>query len=169
MAARRKRIRKAVAATVFVFLGRGLIAAARLDRRVRREVAAWPHDTIITVAIAHGPQTSWRFTGRRLEHLGARRDLTPTLCVTYKSIDVALPVLLGRQGILPAFAEHRATLAGDIGLGMSFVRCLHIVEGYLFPDLIGRRVLPSPPSREVSHVRAYVALALRSVRLEAAP
>lgn len=162
------RVSKAAAAAVFVFLGRGLVAAARLDSRVRREVRSWPDGTVITIAIARGPRTSWRYVGGRLEHLGGRTDITATLLVTYKSIDVALPVLLGLQGILPAFAEHRSTLAGDIALGMSFVRALHIVEGYLFPDLIGRRVLPSPPSREVSHARAYAALASRAVTLEPA-
>ena len=166
----RKRARKAVAAAVLVFLGRGLVAAARLDSRVRREVLRWPDDTLVTIAVApDGPQTSWRFCGGRLSHLGSRRDVVSTLLVTYKSIDVALPVLTGRQGILAAFCEHRSTLLGDIGLGMSLVRCLHIVESYLFPDIIGRHVLPGTPSREVSHVRAYGALVSTAVDLEDAP
>jgi hypothetical protein len=166
----RKRLRKALAGAVLVFLGRGLVAATRLDARVRREVVRWPDGTVITITVApDGPRTSWRFADGRLEYVGSRDDLTPTLLVTYKSIDVALPVLLGRQGILAAFAEHRSTLAGDIGLGMSLVRCLHIVESYLFPDVIGRHVLPGPPSREVSHLRAYAALASTAVTLEGAP
>jgi hypothetical protein len=158
---------QALAAAVFVFLGRGLVAAARLDGRVRREVLGWPEGTLVTIAVApDGPRVSWRFSGGRLEYLGGRAGLTPTLLVTYKSVDVALPVLIGMQGILAAFTEHRSTLAGDIGLGMSLVRCLHIVESYLFPDLIGRRVLPGTPAREVSHVRAYADLTSSAVTLE---
>jgi hypothetical protein len=162
-----KRLRKALAAAVLVFLGRGLVAAARLDTRVRREVTRWPDGTVVTIAIApDGPRASWEFAGGRLRYLGAQSDMAQTLLVTYKSVDVALPVLLGRQGILAAFTEHRSTLAGDIGLGMSLVRCLHIVESYLFPDVIGRRVLPGAPSREVSHLRAYIALSSTEVILE---
>ncbi len=164
---RRKRVRKALAAAVFVFLGRGLVAAARLDARVRREVLRWPDGTVIAIAIApDGPRACWRYAEGRLAYLGGRSDLTPTLLVTYTSVDVALPVLLGRQGILAAFTEHRSTLAGDIGLGMSLVRCLHIVESYLFPDIIGKHVLPGPPSREVSHLRAYAALLSSAVTVE---
>ena len=167
--ARRKRLRKALAAMVFVFLGRGLVAAARLDSRVHDEVAGWPEGTVVTIAVApDGPRTSWRYAAGRLEHLGGRSRLAPTLLVTYKSVDVALPVLLGMQGILAAFTEHRSTLAGDIGLGMSLVRCLHIVESYLFPDVIGRHVLPGPPSRQVSHVRAYAALVSRAATVQGA-
>ena len=164
---RRKRLRKALAATVLVFLGRGLVAAARVDARVRREVLGWPQGTLVTIAVApDGPRASWQFAEGRLRYLGSQAGLAPTLLVTYKSVDVALPVLIGRQGILAAFTEHRSTLAGDIGLGMSLVRCLHIVESYLFPDIIGRSVLPGPPSREVSHARAYFALLSTAVDLE---
>jgi hypothetical protein len=166
----RKRLRKALASVVLVFLGRGLVAAARLDSRVRREVTGWPDGTVVTITIApDGPRATWQFASGHLRYLGAGSGLTPTLLVTYKSVDVALPVLLGRQGILAAFTEHRSTLAGDIGLGMSLVRCLHIVESYLFPDVIGRHVLPGPPSREVSHIRAYLALTSTAVTLEGTP
>ena len=164
---RRKRARKALAATVLLFLGRGLVAAARVDSRVRDEVSGWPDGTVVTIAVApDGPSATWRWEGGTLSYLGGRSPLTPSLLVTYKSVDVALPVLLGMQGILSAFAQHRSTLAGDIGLGMSLVRCLHIVEAYLFPDVIGRRVLPGTPVRERSHVRAYASLLNTSAAVE---
>lgn len=153
---RAKRAPKALAAVVFVFLGRGLVAAAKHDDRVRTEVAAWPEEMVVVLAIApDGPRLTVRKSAGRLEYLGAAPHLVPTLHVEFKSIDVALPVLVGMKGVLQAFSEHRSTLAGDIGLGMSLVRCLHIVEGYLFPDVIGKRVLPSPPTREVSRAAVY--------------
>ncbi|NTU71405.1 MAG: hypothetical protein HGB10_06265 [Coriobacteriia bacterium] len=163
---RAKPIRKILAGTVLFFLGRGLVAAVRVDSRVRDELRTWPTGTIVTIAIApDGPQISWEYRAGRLAYLG-RRIVKPTIAVTYKSVDVALPVLIGRQGILSAFAEHRSTLLGDIGLGMSLVRCLHIVESYLFPDVIGRNVLPGAPSRQVSHVRAYAALVFPAANVE---
>lgn len=160
----RKRARKALAATVFVFLGRGLVAAAKHDARVRAEVKTWPDDTVVALFVApDGPRLIVRKTAGRFEYLGLRSALEPTLTVEFKSVDVALPVLIGMKGILQAFAEHRSTLAGDLGLGMSLMRCLHIVEGYLFPDVIGKRVLPSPPKREVSRVIVYASTMTSSV------
>jgi hypothetical protein len=164
---RRKAARKALAGVVLAFLGRGLVASARIDGRVRAELLTWPSPTTVTIRIApDGPRATWRWDARRLEYLGGRADLAPSLLVTYKSIDVALPVLLGRKGILAAFCAHRSTLAGDIGLGMSLVRCLHIVEAYLFPDIIGRHVLPGEPSRESSRLRAYIALTSTAVTVK---
>ena len=165
---RTKRMRKALAAVVYTVLGRGLVASARLDDRVRREVRAWPDGTVVTLRIApFGPQTSWRVSGGTLEHLGGG-DARADLLVTFKSVDDAIPLLLGMQGVLAAFAEHRATVRGDLAVAMSLVRCLHIVEGYLFPDIMTRRILPHPAERRAGHLRAYGALVHRTAALEGA-
>ncbi len=87
-----------------------------------------------------------------------------------------LPLPIGGSGtrysvkvIRPAFhAEHRATVRGDLALAMSLVRCLHIVEGYLCPDIMTRRILPHPAKRRASHVTAYVFLIFRTASLEGA-
>lgn len=161
-----KAVKRALAAIVFVVLGRGLVACTRIDPRVRSEVETWPEGTVVTLEVApRGPRTTVRVSGGRIDALGGRAGLEPTLVVTFKSIEGAVPVLLGLKGVLPAFAEHRASLAGDLALGMSLVRCLHIVEGYLFPDLMTRRILPRPASRRVGHLRAYAALLGRTAPL----
>jgi hypothetical protein len=167
---KRKRLRKALAGVVLFFLGRGLVASARHDSRVREEISRWPDGTLVTIAVApDGPRASWRYAGGRLSYLGGSAPTDrAALLVTYKSVDVALPVLLGRSGILEAFSEHRSTLAGDIGFGMSLVRCLHIVEGYLFPDVIAVPILPLPPRREVFRGFVYASLLSASTLVEEA-
>lgn len=140
---------------VFFFLGRGFTACARLDSRVKREVGTWADGTIVTLRVApSGPQTSWGVAAGRFRHLGGS-EVKPTLLVTFKNADGALPVFLGMKGVLQAFAEHRASLAGEVSLGMSVVRCLHIVEGYLFPGVMTKRILPSPARREKPMLAAY--------------
>lgn len=164
-----KAAKRLLAGIVFAVMGRGLVACARLDSRVRADAADWPDGTVVTLEIApRGPRTSVRKLGGRLEALGGRRDVESTLLVTFKNVEGALPVLLGMKGVLQSFAEHRATLAGDVSLGISLVRCLHVVEGYLFPDLMTRRILPRPAKREVGHMRAYAGLLARTTVLPAA-
>jgi hypothetical protein len=164
---RTKRGRKVLAAVVYAVLGRGLIAAARLDRRVREEVSRWPEGTVVTLRVAPwGPQVSWRRNADTIEHLGGG-EVASTLLVTFKSVDDAIPLLLGMQGVLGAFAEHRATVAGDLALAMSLVRCLHIVEGYLFPDIMTKRILPRPAERAEGHLVAYGALVFKTAPVEA--
>ena len=50
---RTKRGRKALAAVVYAVLGRGLVASARLDERVREEVRSWPDGTVVTTTYGH--------------------------------------------------------------------------------------------------------------------
>jgi hypothetical protein len=107
-----------------------------------------------------------RKSGGELKALGPDPDETATLLVTFKSVDGALPVLLGQKAILQAFAEHRATVRGDLALAMSLVRCLHVVEGYLFPDFMTRRILPRPARREAGHMRAYILLLGRTAEID---
>jgi len=159
-------LKRVLAGVVFAVMGRGLVACARLDDRVRRDVGSWPEGTVVTLAIApRGPRTSVRKQGGRLEAMGGRDDVEPTLLVTFKNVDGALPVLLGMKGVVQSFAEHRATLSGDVALGISLVRCLHVVEGYLFPDIMTRRILPRPATRQAGHLRAYAGLVLRTASL----
>lgn len=154
-----KRAKRVLAGIVFRVMGRGLVACARIDTRVRTEAQAWPDGTSITLAIAPGsPSVTVIKQGGRLRSLGTRMPATSTLLVTFKSADGAVPVLLGMKSVLQSFAEHRATVRGDLGLAMSLVRCLHIVEGYLFPSIMTRKILPRPAVRQVSHLRAYVGL-----------
>lgn len=163
-----KGAKRVLAGIVFAVMGRGLVACARLDSRVRAEAASWPDGTVVTLAVApRGPHTSVEKRGDRLVALGGSKGVEPTLLVTFKNVDGAIPVLLGMKGVLQSFAEHRATLSGDIGLGISLVRCLHIVEGYLFPDVMTRRILPRPARREVGHLRAYAGLLARSAEVPA--
>jgi len=154
-----KRAKRLVAGVVFGVLGRGTVACARLDERVRTEVMTWPDGTVITLSISPGsPRTTIRWEGGRLEALGSKTNAESTLLVSFKSVEDAFPALIGMKSVLQPFAEHRATVKGDLALAMSLVRCLHIVEGYLFPDIMNRRILPLPAKREVGHLRAYVAL-----------
>lgn len=163
-----KAVKRMLCAIVFAVMGRGLVAAARFDPRVAAEAASWPDGTTITLAIApKGPRTTVRKSDGRLAALGGGAGHTPTLLITFKSVEGALPVLFGMKSVLGSFAEHRASLAGDIGLGVSLVRCLHIVEGYLFPDIMNRRILPSPATRRVGHLRAYAGLLGRTAALPA--
>jgi len=160
-----KRGRKALAAVVLWVLGRGLIAGARLDKRVRFEVVSWPDPYTVSLLIAPwGPRVSWRRKTDTLTCLGSA-NVDCDLLVTFKSVDVALPALLGVKGVLDAFAEHRSTVRGDLKVAMSLVRCLHIVEGYLFTDVVTRRILPRPATRKRNHLVAYAALVHKEAEL----
>lgn len=93
----------------------------------------------------------------KLKYLGSR-EIEAELSVYIKNIEAAMLVLTGRKGIVQAFAEHRFILKGDIADGMRMVRCLNIVEAYLFPKFITRKILRRMPKKTSSSFKIYMGI-----------
>ena len=104
------------------------------DSRVKEEACRWPQ-------------------GKTL-----RLDTPGDVTIRFKSPDDAFRVFTGQLGIAQAYAQHRFTLRGNMGLAMPFVRCVDIAEGYLFPAVLARRILKRRPKKEISTARVYLAV-----------
>jgi len=139
------------------FLGRAFAAAASLDPRVAGEVTGWAEG--LTVLLEVEPYGPYLALGKRdgSLHLLRRRPDPADLAIYFKNPAGAWRVLSGQIGIAPAYAEHRFCLAGDIAMGMSLVRCLNLVEAYLFPPVLSNRILKRPPQLRRSRLRIYTA------------
>ena len=78
--------------------------------------------------------------------------------ITFKSIDHAFFMMIGKEGVANAYARHRFTLKGDITKAISFVRCVDIIEAYLFPKLITKHILKQIPKRKQAIIFVYLRL-----------
>lgn len=152
----RKRFKIGVAKMVFWFLGRGFQATAKLDPRIKEEVAGWAEGMTVMLKIeSFGPCLAMGKKDGGLVYLGSR-EIDATLSVHFKNIEAALLVLTGRMGIAQAYAEHRFFMKGDImAYGMPLVRCLYAVETYLFPGFITRKIVKKMPEKSRSSLRIY--------------
>ncbi len=154
----KKRFKSLVAKIIIWFLIRAIIASARLDSYVKEEVATWKDNSIIMLKVDDfGPSIAFKKNGRRLNLIKVSEMENPDLAIYFKNIEAALLILTGQLGIAQAFAEHRYTLKGDVGFAMSFVRVLYIVEAYLFPQFITKKILKSMPDRDSSRFKIYKA------------
>ncbi len=143
------------------FLGRGICACAALDSRVQAEVHGWADGVRIMMEVdPTGPAMALEKRGGRLRFLGVREVVSADLVIAFKHLDGALPVLLGLVSVARGYAERRMTMRGDIAFGMSVVRVMLLVEAYLFPGLITRRIMQRVPAREVSMARIYLSTLL---------
>jgi len=154
----KKPMKMTVARIVFWFLGRGFQAAAKHDSRIRQEVAEWSPDCSIILKInPRGPVMTVRKVDGKLKYMGSSQPQDPELAIYFKNMEGAIPVLTGQKGLAQAYAEHRFTLKGDIGLGMSVVRCMYLLETYLFPGFITKKILKRVPQKQVSSFKIYLA------------
>ncbi len=75
--------------------------------------------------------------------------------IHFTSIHMAFLVLTGQIGISGAYALHGFTLKGDIAKTMSFSRCVDIIEAYLFPKFMTKRIMADVPKKEKSSLFVY--------------
>ena len=80
----------------------------------------------------------------------------PDIVICFKSVDSAFNVLIGRIGISTAYARHSFTLKGDISTAISIVRCINIIEAYLFPKFITKNILKEIPKKNLSIISTYI-------------
>lgn len=63
------------------------------------------------------------------------------------------------MGLAQAYAYHAFTLSGDIADVMKLARMVNLVEAYLFPRFITRRILTDIPPLRTSPLKVYAKLA----------
>lgn len=147
-------VKRRVVAIVFFFLWRAFKALYRADSRVRAELDGWSDGmTLHMQASRTGPDLYLRKTAHGLERL--KTCGTADVDIQFKCLDEAFLLATGQLGVAQAYAEHRFTLTGDIAATMPFVRCVNIVEAYLFPKIMTRRILLSVPKKEHSALAIY--------------
>lgn len=143
---------------VLFFLFRALKALSRLDSRVKAETAAWPEGWVLGMVTPGGPSLYVSRTARGLARL--KECAEPDVLIRFKSIRDAFYVFTGQMGVAGAYSQHRFCLRGNVGDAMSFVRCVDLAEGYLFPGFWARRILKALPKKQVSSLRVYGAALL---------
>ncbi len=151
-------LQQATCSLVAACLVRALGYLSTADSKIRAEAHAWPSGKTLRLEVpgAGGftvTGTPWGFKKLDKETPG---DVT----IRFKSPSDAFRVFTGQMGVAQAYAQHKFVLRGDMALAMPFVRCVDITEGYLFPDLLAKRILKRLPEKEVSTARVYGSILL---------
>lgn len=142
---------------ILFFLYRGLRVLQVNDSALRGELNALPQGLTFGIRTSPNPQAPQLIIVNSPS--GVRRGKSweiPHILITFKSLSLAFRVLTGMEGISDAYARRSFTLQGNINSAMGFVRCLEIVEGYLFPAFWARRILKRLPDKEISSLSVYL-------------
>ncbi len=158
---KKKRLKIWIASIVLWFLGRAFQGVVSFDKGANEEVKSIPDGTIVMLKINPiGPFMSLEKRGDKFLYLGAVEMKNPDIAINFKNIEGAILVLTGQLGIAQAYAEHRFTLKGDIFPTMSIVRVLYLVEAYLFPKFMSKKLLKEMPDKETGKLNIILATIL---------
>ena len=115
-------MKKLIIWVVMQFLYRGMKVLYHDDPRMKEELDGWKQDKFLTLQVMHGPSITIKYTYQ-------------------KGLQKVKNVKPGMMSVKTAYLEHRFSLRGDVFESMRFVRCVDLVETYLFPRFMTKRIL----------------------------
>ncbi|MGI6011864.1 MAG: hypothetical protein ACOX8H_10285 [Ruminococcus sp.] len=158
-------IKRRTASVVLYVLYGGICELYRLDSRVKDEIDSWPEGMTYCLACSEkGPRLFFRKSQNQLQRLNPRIQRYYDTAITFRSLDGAFEVLTGRMGIAQAYSAHAFSLHGDIGTAMELTRCVDVVESYLFPRFMTKRILKRVPRKETSTLLVYLRILIGALR-----
>lgn len=146
-------MKKIIIWIVLQLLYRGMKVLYRYDERIKKELDGWNKDKIIKLKVMEGPTISIKYT--YLHGLSLTKEKSD-IEIIFKSVDTAFYVFIGLMSVKQAYLEHRFILKGDIYESMRFVRCVDLVETYLFPSFITKRILNHQEKKYLSSLFIYL-------------
>lgn len=132
-------------------LGRALQSLSHSDPLIQQEVRSWPeHFSLVLTVPPEGCQMSVRSVGNgRLRSMGKGiRPEDADVSIHVKSVHAGFRMLTGQLGSDMAYAQHAMSANGDLSYTVSVVRVLNVVEAYLFPGFIARKLMKTLPPIE---------------------
>lgn len=144
---------------VLQVLYRGIRVLSHADSRVRQELLSLPEGRTVRFAVSPKPDApSLTFTVLDGTIQKAPRTAEVDIEIVFKNEKMAFRVFTGRMGISGAYAAHAFTLRGNINETMGIVRIIDLVEAYLFPGFMTRRILRELPKKQCPAMLVYLRL-----------
>lgn len=72
-----------------------------------------------------------------------------------KSLPLSFRLFTGQMSVAQGYAQHAFCVSGDVADVMKLVRLIDLVEAYLFPTFITKRILTDLPPLQASPLRVY--------------
>ncbi len=124
------------------------------DTRVRRELEQLPEGQAYSIAAgAKGPTLHLQWKGGRLHRLAS--PAAGACALKIKSLPLAFRLFTGQMGLAQAYAWHAFTVRGEVAEVMQIARLVNLVEAYLFPRFITKRILTDIPRLQANPLRIY--------------
>ena len=148
-------IKKLISKIVIFFLYKGFKVTYKHDASVKKEIDSLKNG--FTAVIDTGEKGIKLIIQKQENKLiRLKQAQNADIVITFKSLDIAFRMFTGMLGVSRAYAEHRFTLKGEIAQAMCLVRCIDIVEAYLFPKLITKNILKYQPQKAMGLLKTYM-------------
>jgi len=143
-------MKSAVVKSGFFALGRALQSASLFEEDVKKEVEKL-HDgfSFTMTVLPNGPTFSMQKKGESLVYMGLKLMEKADLVVEIKNLNTAYKMITTQMGAHHVFAQNKINVIGSTKDSMIIIRLIYIIEGYLFPEILNKKILKQPPKMTV--------------------
>lgn len=139
-------------------LQRSAISISHFNDDVKKELQAWPEGFKVKIAVKDGgPGIAWKKTTNGLHAISLKGDFD--LQIYFKNLSIAYKVITTLSNVPEAFTQNRIQAYGNIPDSMVLIRILNVVQSYLFPPILSKRILKRVPKfgwkEQLGRIRVY--------------
>ena len=152
----KKAFKRFLAGVVMTLLGKGIVCAYRRDSRAKADIDSLGDNCSVKLLVQPvGPALLF---GKKDGEIFSRKCAVSEpadITLAFKGVEGAILMFTARLGLSEGYAQHRFIVLGDLYKVMSIVRVMNIVEAYLFPKFIAKKLMNPVPKREINMLRFY--------------
>lgn len=139
------KLKKSVVSTSLLALATAFEIVSKYSPELKAELADWEDGRVFSLGVLpDGPAITLKKMGDKIRYIG-KGVKDPHLAIYFKNLDSALLPLTGQMGAHTAFAQHRAILHGNVADAMQINRAMAIVQNYLMPGIILKKICKRAP------------------------
>ncbi len=127
----RKNIRAIYTYSKLAYVVSGIRSAYIYDPRIKQAISELPNGSEVTIAAYPSTHTIQAIKTDKGLVCRLKKDMmlsSNAANVTFKSFDAALPVMNNILSFKDAFSQNRCVIQGNVGLGMSTIHLLDLVQ-----------------------------------------
>ncbi len=139
------RLKKMVVGIALLALGGTFEKVSKHSAELKEEIKTWKKGIVISLGVLpNGPSISLKEENGTIRYLG-RGYKNPDVKIIFKNMDSAFLPFTAQMGSHIAFVQHRAMVHGSVLDGIKANRAMGIVQAYLLPGIVFKKVFKLPP------------------------
>lgn len=141
-----------------------MIFLSKHDKTIQSQINQLNEGFVIKLGVWNNSNLSTSVIKKKNYFSKAKIGEKPNLEVYFKNIDAAFRCLSALDGLEEAFAKKRMFVVGLISNALIFTRLSLIVERYLYPFIVCKKIMKRPPKIDfLLKVKLYIYVAVKGL------
>lgn len=152
-------IKKMITAIGFFALKQAIVSVSHFNKDLKKELGYFKEGyTIQLKVLPNGPKIAFEKHQDKLKTISTNKR-EYDLVIIFKTKEIAYRIMTTLSNVPKAFTQNRLMVYGNVADSMVLIRIMNIVQAYLFPPILSKRVLKRVPQfsigQHIGRIRVY--------------